>query len=131
MRGAVSRVILAFGLPAACLYGALGYEQVAQWLGPTIGLSSSGHFPGSMFLAIMLSIVAGVIWCSYQIFTDADDKWRRLHWFYFGLFALILFCCYGPMLLLVAIAGLHFAFHWSIHAAFHARDLEVNRSDND
>lgn len=129
LRGAFCRVVLAFGLPIACLYAALGYEQAVQWLGDLMDLSSEGHHTTAQIGFAVLFAVPAVIWSAFLLLSDADDKWRRLHWLYFCLFAVILLSCYGPMLLLLAAVGVHFAFHLSIHAAFQLRDKEAEYDD--
>ena len=124
---AVWRVFISAALPLACFYLALAYEQLLQWLGPEFGLRNDGHFSAGAALVVVPILAGCLFWSLFLIWSDADDKWHKLHWLYFGMFAGTLLCGYGPMLLLVATAGFHFSGHWAIHAALKARqDAEVS-----
>lgn len=118
---ALWRVFISFVLPMACFYLALAYEQLLQWLGPHLGLDNDGHFSAGTALVVIPVVAGCLLWSFFLIWSDAEDKWHKLHWLYFGMFAAILLCCYSPMLLLEAAVGIHFSAHWAVHAALKAR----------
>ncbi len=118
---AVARVLLSFGLPAACIYLTLLYEQILQWLGPVLGLYNDGHFDSGTALVVVPLVAGCLIWSVFLIWTDAEDKWRTLNWLYFAMFSISLTCTYGPAVLFPIVLLAHAGFHWSIHEAMRVR----------